>query len=662
MEYTWAAIVGVVAVVLLELLWLRTGIFRTATFWIAYGIIVFFQVLVDGWLTKLSAPIVLYNPDEFTGWRAPFDIPVEDYLFGFALVTLTILLWVQVGLAVEPRTSAAQRPAEQEQRRAPDDDHLAPQGGQGQGREPEADAGEDDPGGPLAGGDDLACRLGRRSASEPRARTYSSHQQTATVATASSPAAGRRRRWPGPPGRAASARRSRAESSRKPDLGRAPRLHRHRPVEGVEQAGDDDGEAGGGGADPAVDRGQGDGATATTKAATVTVLGETPARARGRAMAAVARSHPPTKPAGGSVRCRLGPVPEVLVARLAVHRRQSFPAVRPSVRRRRPSLATAASLAGLARMGLAARRFLRPDPAAPADRRAGRDPGPGRGGGDRRVRGVGRSARPPRWWWSTTARRTAPATLAAAAGARVVRLDGDPPPGWLGKPRACLAGRRGRDDRVAGVRRRRRGAPPVGPGHHGRRHPSRRPPASSAAWSAGRSGSGSCCPSWDWPWRRRASPPTSPAASASSSAGTHYEAVGGHGHPSVRGSVVDDRDLARALGGHDARLAPTLMRARMYRDLGGDPGRAWSRTRPPSTRRPLRHLAGLLVPVATRRPWAAMVVSAGGRAVAGQNPAYGLLAPLARLVLAAFHVESRWRARTGRPVEWKGRRVPTSST
>ena len=93
MEYTWASVVGVVVVVLVELLWLRTGIFRKATYWIAYGIIVFFQVIVDGWLTKLSAPIVQYNPDEFTGWRAPWDVPIEDYLFGFALITLTMLLW-----------------------------------------------------------------------------------------------------------------------------------------------------------------------------------------------------------------------------------------------------------------------------------------------------------------------------------------------------------------------------------------------------------------------------------------------------------------------------------------------------------------------------------------------------------------------------------------
>jgi len=95
MEYTWAALAAVVAVVAFELLWLRTGIFTTVTFWITYGIVVFFQILVDGWLTKLSAPIVIYTPGKFTGRRAPFDIPVEDFAFGFAMVTLTIMLWVR---------------------------------------------------------------------------------------------------------------------------------------------------------------------------------------------------------------------------------------------------------------------------------------------------------------------------------------------------------------------------------------------------------------------------------------------------------------------------------------------------------------------------------------------------------------------------------------
>ena len=97
MEYTWASIVAVLVVVGIEVLWLRTGIFAKVTFWVAYAIILFFEVLVDGWLTKLSAPIVTYNPDQFSGWRFPFDIPVEDYLFGFSLIVLTMILWLRAG-------------------------------------------------------------------------------------------------------------------------------------------------------------------------------------------------------------------------------------------------------------------------------------------------------------------------------------------------------------------------------------------------------------------------------------------------------------------------------------------------------------------------------------------------------------------------------------
>jgi hypothetical protein len=103
-------------------------------------------------------------------------------------------------------------------------------------------------------------------------------------------------------------------------------------------------------------------------------------------------------------------------------------------------------------------------------------------------------------------------------------------------------------------------------------------------------------------------------------------------------------------------MAPGLMTARMYsgwREIRAGLTKNASALHP----RPARHLASLLLPLAGRRPWAAMVVSAGGRAVAGQNPAYGLLGPLARVVLAGFYLESRYRARAGLSVTWKGRPV-----
>ena len=91
--YTAPAVLAVLAVCALELLVLRTGLFRRPAYWLSMLIVVGFQILVDGWLTKLSAPVVMYDDRQITGIRFPFDIPIEDFLFGFALVTAVLLLW-----------------------------------------------------------------------------------------------------------------------------------------------------------------------------------------------------------------------------------------------------------------------------------------------------------------------------------------------------------------------------------------------------------------------------------------------------------------------------------------------------------------------------------------------------------------------------------------
>jgi lycopene cyclase domain-containing protein len=91
--YTVPAVLAVLAVIGLECAVLRTGLFRRPAYWISMVIVVFFQILVDGWLTKLSAPIVIYDEHHTMGVRFPFDIPVEDFLFGWALVTAVLLLW-----------------------------------------------------------------------------------------------------------------------------------------------------------------------------------------------------------------------------------------------------------------------------------------------------------------------------------------------------------------------------------------------------------------------------------------------------------------------------------------------------------------------------------------------------------------------------------------
>ena len=87
-EYTVAALAAATVVVAVELTLLRTGLFRRRAYWVSMAIVVAFQVAVDGWLTKLSAPIVLYDEDQTVGLRVPWDIPVEDFVYGFALLDL----------------------------------------------------------------------------------------------------------------------------------------------------------------------------------------------------------------------------------------------------------------------------------------------------------------------------------------------------------------------------------------------------------------------------------------------------------------------------------------------------------------------------------------------------------------------------------------------
>ena len=91
--YTVPAVLAVIAVIALELGVLHTGLFRRPVYWISMVIVTGFQIPVDGWLTKLTAPIVVYDERHTSGLRFPFDIPVEDFLFGFAMVTAVLLLW-----------------------------------------------------------------------------------------------------------------------------------------------------------------------------------------------------------------------------------------------------------------------------------------------------------------------------------------------------------------------------------------------------------------------------------------------------------------------------------------------------------------------------------------------------------------------------------------
>ncbi len=95
--YPGFSLLAVAVVVALELVWLRTGVFRQPAYWLAMLIVFAFQIPIDGWMTKLSDPIVIYNPSVLSGVRFPLDIPLEEFAYAFAMVTFAILLWERAG-------------------------------------------------------------------------------------------------------------------------------------------------------------------------------------------------------------------------------------------------------------------------------------------------------------------------------------------------------------------------------------------------------------------------------------------------------------------------------------------------------------------------------------------------------------------------------------
>ena len=113
MTYTQLAVAGVLATIALDLWVLRTRLLRRRVFWVSYAIIVFFQLVTNGVLTGLR--IVRYDGDAILGSDLPVFLgdgriayaPVEDLLFGFALVVQALAWWVfwgRRGLQREPRS------------------------------------------------------------------------------------------------------------------------------------------------------------------------------------------------------------------------------------------------------------------------------------------------------------------------------------------------------------------------------------------------------------------------------------------------------------------------------------------------------------------------------------------------------------------------------
>src|SRR5680860_1417467 len=101
--YAVAASTATAAATLGDLFVLRTALVRSRTWWTAYGIVVGFQLLTNGWLTGRG--IVRYSEAAILGSGRIVFIgdgriayaPVEDLAFGFALVLMGCAMWVWTG-------------------------------------------------------------------------------------------------------------------------------------------------------------------------------------------------------------------------------------------------------------------------------------------------------------------------------------------------------------------------------------------------------------------------------------------------------------------------------------------------------------------------------------------------------------------------------------
>lgn len=108
MTYTQLAVLSVLLVIAWDLWIIGTRLLTRRVFWMAYPIVVFFQLITNGLLTGFR--MVRYSGADIIGSSTPEDgppaflgdgriayAPVEDLMFGFALIVLTLTLWVLWG-------------------------------------------------------------------------------------------------------------------------------------------------------------------------------------------------------------------------------------------------------------------------------------------------------------------------------------------------------------------------------------------------------------------------------------------------------------------------------------------------------------------------------------------------------------------------------------
>ena len=91
MTYTLAAVLAMAGALTLDLVVARTRLVLRRVFWATYPVVVVFQLIFNGILTGRG--VVLYDPAAIIGVRV-VGAPVEDLVFGFALILMSLSVWV----------------------------------------------------------------------------------------------------------------------------------------------------------------------------------------------------------------------------------------------------------------------------------------------------------------------------------------------------------------------------------------------------------------------------------------------------------------------------------------------------------------------------------------------------------------------------------------
>ena len=90
LTYTQITVYALIMTIFFDMFITKNSLLSTLRFWFSYAIIVPFQLVTNWWLT--SREIVVYNPESIIGLRVA-GAPVEDLIFGFAMILAVMSLW-----------------------------------------------------------------------------------------------------------------------------------------------------------------------------------------------------------------------------------------------------------------------------------------------------------------------------------------------------------------------------------------------------------------------------------------------------------------------------------------------------------------------------------------------------------------------------------------